>query len=137
MVRVCAWCRRFLGLKRPLDRWDMTHSICGWCEPRLTAPRPLSATEPPPTRILIVSGDPMGLDAAGQLIARAGDSVLVIADRRHSDRRERRRTSPRDERRRVDRRARPPASWDRGYVIIEPDFDQEIAQVVLGATAGL
>jgi hypothetical protein len=79
----------------------------------------------------------MGLDAAGQLIARAGDSVLVIADRRHSDRRDRRSRFSRDERRRADRRGRPPASWDRGYVIIEPDSDQEIAQVVLGATAGL
>jgi hypothetical protein len=115
----------------------MTHSICGSCESRLTAPRLPSTIEPSPTRILIVSGDPMGLDAAGQLIARAGDSVLVIADRRQSDRRARRRTVPRDERRRVDRRARPPASWARGYVIIEPSSDQEISQVVLGAEAGL
>jgi hypothetical protein len=137
MVRVCAWCRRFLGLKRPLDRWDLTHSICGPCEDRLTAPRLPSAIEPPPTRILIVSKDPMGLDAAGQLIARAGHSVLVIADRRHSDRRSRRATATRDERRRVDRRARPPASWERGYVIIEPVSDQEISQLVLGAEAGL
>jgi hypothetical protein len=137
MVRVCAWCRRFLGLKRPLDRWDLTHSICGSCEGRLTAPRLPSTIEPPPTRILIVSKDPMGLDAAGQLIARAGHSVLVIADRRHSDRRSRRATAPRDERRRVDRRARPPASWERGYVIIEPVSDQEISQLVLGAEAGL
>lgn len=129
VVRVCAWCRRFLGLKRPLDRWDMIHSICALCEPRLTAPRPPSVTEPPPTRILIVSADPMGLDAAGQLIARAGDSVLTIADRRHSDRRDRRSRFSGDERRRADRRAPPPATWDRGYVLIESDSEQEVARL--------
>jgi hypothetical protein len=79
----------------------------------------------------------MGLDAAGQLIARAGHSVLVIADRRHSDRRSRRVAFSLDERRRAGRRAPPPASWDRGYVIIEPVSDQEISQVVLGSAAGL
>jgi hypothetical protein len=110
----------------------MTHSICRLCEPRLTASVPSSVTEPPPTLILIVSADPMGLEAAGQLIARAGRSVLVIADRRQSDRRDRRSRLSGDERRRADRRARPPASWDRGYIIIEPDGDRETAQVVLG-----
>ncbi len=133
MLRVCAWCRLFLGLKRPLDRWEMTHGICRECEARFnTPPGPfLMATAP---RILIVARDPIALEAAGELVARAGHSVRVLADRRQGDRR-RRQLPVAVDRRRGDRRAAPPESWARGYLVIDPAADPEIAALAVGSAA--
>jgi hypothetical protein len=127
VVRVCGWCGLFLGLKRPVDRWELTHGICRSCECKLdTALRPSPTVATP--RMLVVSRDPIGLEAAGKLIARVGHSILVVADRRHSDRRWRRVRVP-AEQRRADRRAAPPASWTDGYVLVEPVADPELAEL--------
>lgn len=32
MLRVCAWCKCFLGQKEPLEDRTVTHSICDWCK---------------------------------------------------------------------------------------------------------
>ena len=32
MIRVCAWCKRVLGFKEPLDNSGTTHGICEQCE---------------------------------------------------------------------------------------------------------
>jgi len=34
MVKVCAWCQRFMGLKEPLEEPVVTHGICGICSLR-------------------------------------------------------------------------------------------------------
>ena len=31
MIRVCAWCKRVLGFKEPLDNPGLTHGICEQC----------------------------------------------------------------------------------------------------------
>jgi len=31
MKRVCAWCGKFLGEKKPLEDKSVTHSICNKC----------------------------------------------------------------------------------------------------------
>jgi hypothetical protein len=31
MIRVCAWCELFLGVKPPFQKWEITHSICRPC----------------------------------------------------------------------------------------------------------
>jgi hypothetical protein len=86
--------------------------------------------------MLVVSRDPIGLEAAGSLIARAGHSMLVVADRRRSDRRWRR-VPVLFDRRRGERRAPPPDSWRDGYVLIEPIAYPETADLVLGSLAVL
>jgi hypothetical protein len=132
VVRVCAWCQLFLGLKRPLDRWELTHGVCRSCESRLMtvvcAPPTGASARTLPAGTLIVSRDPIGLEAAGELIARAGHTMHVVADRRQSDRRGKQGLVLFN-RRRADRRASPPASWTRGYVLIEPSVDPEIANL--------
>jgi hypothetical protein len=35
MVLVCAWCSRFLGMKEPLERVELSHGICHICSVRL------------------------------------------------------------------------------------------------------
>ena len=35
MVLVCAWCSRFLGMKDPLERIELSHGICHICSVRL------------------------------------------------------------------------------------------------------
>ena len=129
MVRVCAWCRLFLGLKRPVDRWVVTHGICPRCQSRLGAGG-VPPTADPPSGLLVVSGDPMGMEAAARLIGRSGDPVMCVADRRRSERR-RRQIPVAVERRRAARRTPTPASWADGYVLVESAQDREIAALGL------
>jgi hypothetical protein len=131
MVRVCAWCRVFLGLKRPLDRWVVTHGMCPKCQTRWSSDS--SFDSDPPARLLVVSRDPIGLEAAGQLIAQAGQPMILLADRRRAYRDRRHRTVPVSlDRRRTDRRALPPATWADGYVYLEPALTAEMVSIVLG-----
>jgi len=32
MIRVCAWCQKYLGEKEPLEDKSITHTICGACK---------------------------------------------------------------------------------------------------------
>jgi hypothetical protein len=128
MVRVCAWCCLFIGLKQPVQRWTVTHGICASCRERFPAgPSGITAA----TETMIVSQDPLGIEAASELIGRAAYRVALLADRRRGDRR-RRPVTVAVERRRSDRRAVPPASWTRGYVVIESATDPELAALTLG-----
>jgi hypothetical protein len=58
--------------------------------------------------------------------------MIVLVDRRRSDRR--RRSIPVSvDRRRADRRAAPPASWAHGYVFVQPTPNpEESAALILG-----
>jgi hypothetical protein len=128
VVRVCAWCRLFLGLKGPLQRWTVTHGICPACRDRFGA-GPFEPARAAGT--LVVSEDPLGVEAAGELIGRAAHPTVVLADRRRGDRR-RAAVQVSLERRRGDRRAPPPASWARGYFFVESATDPELADLILG-----
>jgi hypothetical protein len=128
VVRVCAWCCRFIGLKRPLQRWTVTHGICASCQERF----PLGPSGvPTATGMLIVSQDPLGIEAASELIGRAAYPMVLLADRRHAGRRHKR-VPVTVERRRGDRRAAPPESWAKGYVVVDAAIDQELAALTLG-----
>jgi hypothetical protein len=128
MVRVCAWCCLFIGLKRPVQRWTVTHGICASCRDRFPAgPSGITAA----TEMIIVSQDPLGIEAASELIGRAAYPVALVADRRRGDRR-RRQVTVAVERRQGARRAVPPASWTRGYVVVESAIDSELAALTLG-----
>jgi hypothetical protein len=128
VVRVCAWCHLFLGLKPPLQRWTVTHGICPACRDRFSAgpgePARAAGT-------LVVSEDPLGVEAAGELIGRAAYPTVLLADRRRSDRR-RAAVPVSVERRRGDRRAAPPPSWARGYAFVESATDPDLAGLILG-----
>ena len=126
MVRVCAWCRLFLGLKRPLAKWEMTHGVCQTCVDQLTAGRDGGVSAVSRT-VLVVSRDPIGLKAAGKVIGGAGYPMALVADRRLSERRARNIPVALDRRRGGDRRASPPATWTHGYVLIESSVEPEIA----------
>jgi hypothetical protein len=81
--------------------------------------------------MLVISEDPLGIQAASELIGRAAFPMVLFADRRRADRREKR-VPVAVERRRGDRRAAPPASWARGYVVVESTIDRELAALTLG-----
>jgi hypothetical protein len=81
--------------------------------------------------MLIVSQDPLGFEAASELIGRAWYPMVLLADRRRADRRQSR-VPAAVERRRGDRRAAPPASWTHGYVVVDPATDLEVAALALG-----
>src|SRR5262249_18119676 len=116
MVRVCAWCCLLLGLKRPVDRWYVTYGICPSCQAYWrTAPRRPAMDDA--TRLLARAGVALGSGAAGQLVGHPGRSMVVIMDRRASERRRRQISVSRD-RRQADRRRPAPASWADGYVFI-------------------
>ena len=128
MVRVCAWCHLFLGLKPPLQRWTVTHGICPACRDRF-GEGPCEPAHAAGT--LVVAEDPLGAEAAGELIGRAAHPTVVVADRRRGERR-RANVPVATERRRGDRRAAPPASWARGYAFVESAPDPELAGLILG-----
>jgi hypothetical protein len=81
--------------------------------------------------MLVVSEDPLGVEAASELIGRAGNPMVLLADRRRADRRQKR-VPFAEERRRGDRRAVPPASWAQGYVVVDSATDLELAALTLG-----
>lgn len=35
MIRQCAWCRRVIGLKTPIENMAVTHGICARCSREL------------------------------------------------------------------------------------------------------
>jgi hypothetical protein len=81
--------------------------------------------------MLIVAQDPLGVEAASELIGRAAYPMVLLTDRRRGDRRRKRRQVT-VERRRGDRRAVPPASWAQGYVAVDAETDLELAALTLG-----
>ena len=43
MILICAWCKKNLGEKEPLDNLDVTHGICKPCADKLKAEFGMSA----------------------------------------------------------------------------------------------
>jgi hypothetical protein len=133
VVRVCAWCCRFLGLKRPVQRWTVTHGICPSCAERVARRAP--GTAPSTAQVLVVSRDPLGVEAASALLGRATSPMSLLIDRRRTDRRRKHRPTPTD-RRGDDRRAPPPASWADGYLVVEStaslEIERELTALALG-----
>jgi hypothetical protein len=109
MIRVCAWCRLFLGLTPPHGKWDLTHTICPPCRSRLrqeVAP----ALDSSAVRTLIVSPHGFALDSRTALELAGSDlPTLVLVDRRRSERCGV-----------EDRRASAPTSWRRGFIWRNP-----------------
>jgi hypothetical protein len=102
VVIVCAWCRRVLEQKPPLNLIEISHGICPPCMD--------SALRNTPRRrarsVIVVLGDDYEL--YGHLLAAFAPipDILVLLDRRRSDRR-RFGNDVAVERRNSDRRARP------------------------------
>ena len=120
MIRVCAWCRLFLGLKAPYGTWELTHTICSPCgRSRLGREAP-PAYDASAMRTLIVAQSGYALDAKTALeLAGSSPPTLVLVDRRRTERR-RVATAIWPDRRRDDRRTSPPASWRRGFMMRWP-----------------
>jgi hypothetical protein len=119
MIRVCAWCRLFLGLSPPYGNWDVTHTICLSCRSRLGQESP-PAHDWSAMRTLILAREGYALDARTALeLAGSGPPTLVLVDRRRTERR-RVATAVRPDHRLDDRRMSPPASWRRGFMLRWP-----------------
>src|SRR5215510_10405950 len=83
MIRVCAWCRIFLGVKPPFSRWVVTHGICGLCQTMLGRSAADLPSRPRPRNILILSRQAPPVTAHLSLPGRAYlEPVLVLWDRR-------------------------------------------------------
>ena len=90
MVKVCAWCERFLGIKEPVENPTLTHGICHPCFARQTWDE---------TPVLVVSPDRQHLAPALTEMLRGVPEIKVIVDRRRVDT---------DVRKGGERRQRPP-----------------------------
>ena len=79
MVRVCAWCERYLGVKDS-ETISVTHGICAPCLTR-------QEWADPPT--LIVSREREGLLQLFRTLLRGAPEIEIIVDRRVAQRRRR------------------------------------------------
>ena len=97
MVRVCAWCQRYLGIKHP-HQGGISHGICRPCSARQ------HWKEAP---VLVVSPEMKHVIPVLEELLRGKPEILVMLERRNGDRRngdERRKArrvedSPRNDRR--------------------------------------
>jgi hypothetical protein len=78
MVRVCAWCQKFLGLKEPLSQVDVSHGICASCSAR-------QQVEDFP--ILVVSRSRADTLPILQDLLGSAPEIKIVVDRRHNERR--------------------------------------------------
>jgi hypothetical protein len=83
VIRICGWCRLFLGVKLPFSTWAVTHGICGPCRDRLGD---RVGTPPPrrtPRNLLILARHAPPLTAHLALPVPAyWEPTLVLWDRR-------------------------------------------------------
>jgi len=56
VIRVCAWCSVFLGVKAPLQDWRVTHGICERCRAHVESGHQM--VPPPPGALLILAHRP-------------------------------------------------------------------------------
>ena len=75
MVKVCAWCERFLGIKEPVENPTVTHGICQPCFARQTW------DEQP---VLVISPDQQHLAPTLSEMLRGLPEIKVIVDRRRA-----------------------------------------------------
>jgi len=106
MVKVCAWCEKYMGSQEPLHNPDVSHGICDECVERESlggAP------------VLVVSPDRSSAIPMLQTLLRGAPEIAIVVDRRAE---ERRRTNGKgnghgypigwvSDRRATDRRRRP------------------------------
>ena len=77
MVRVCAWCERYLGVKDS-ETISVTHGICAPC---------LTRQEWADAPTLIVSRERQGLLQLFRSLLRGAPEIQIIVDRRVAQRR--------------------------------------------------
>jgi hypothetical protein len=98
MVRVCAWCERYLGVKDS-EGISITHGICAPC---------LTRQEWPEAPTLVLSRERESLLPVFRSLLRGAPEIQIIVDRRLAQRRRREDTPvpPGGNRRGPDRRRR-------------------------------
>jgi hypothetical protein len=79
MVRVCAWCERYLGVKDS-ETISVTHGICAPC---------LTRQEWPDAPTLVVSRERAPLIQLFRSLLRGAPEIQIIVDRRVAQRRRR------------------------------------------------
>lgn len=89
IIRVCAWCALFMGVKLPLERWEMTHGICRPCCLRgdVWVSPPSVRGQPRSLLILPRRVPPVSAHLAIPALAYL-EPTTVIWDRRYGDRRQ-------------------------------------------------
>ena len=95
MVTVCAWCRRFLGVKQPREEVVISHGMCEACMNR-------HRWKEAPT--LVVSRCHEGLVPVLRDLLQGTPEIRMVVDRRGSERRGEPVQDPNRERREGDRR---------------------------------
>jgi hypothetical protein len=78
MVKVCAWCEKYMGSREPLHNPGVSHGICDECVERETlggAP------------VLVVSRDRSGAIPMLQTLLRGAPEIAIVVDRRSEERR--------------------------------------------------
>ena len=78
MVKVCAWCEKYMGSQEPLHNPDVSHGICDECVERESlggAP------------VLVVSPDRSSAIPMLQTLLRGAPEIAIVVDRRSDERR--------------------------------------------------
>ena len=78
MVCICAWCERYLGVKEPLQSFEVSHGICSVCRAR-------QELERPPT--LVISKTRADALPVLEGLLKGTPAIPVVVDRRAGDRR--------------------------------------------------
>ena len=77
MVRVCAWCHRYLGVKHP-HQGGISHGICAPCAARQRWKE---------TPVLVVSPELQHVVPVLQELLRGEPEIRIVLERRNGDRR--------------------------------------------------
>jgi hypothetical protein len=78
MVKVCAWCEKYMGSQEPLHNPDVSHGICDECVERESlggAP------------VLVVRRDRSSAIPMLQTLLRGAPEIAIVVDRRAEERR--------------------------------------------------
>ena len=78
MVCICAWCEKYLGVKEPLETFEVSHGICPVCRAR-------QELERPPT--LVISKTRADALPVLEGLLKGTPAIPVVVDRRTYDRR--------------------------------------------------
>jgi hypothetical protein len=88
VIRVCAWCNRFQGLRPPYGRPEITHGLCATCEAMVRGGRAATADAARAHYVVVIDRDrPDLLSKLTRWVAPWTDQVTVVADRRVCERR--------------------------------------------------
>lgn len=113
MIRVCAWCGLFIGVKSPFHAWEVTHGICAPCRARLEGVG-VAEPLPPPRALLILSHRAPPGDGPLTLPPEVyATPTAVLWDRRMAE------VATRAEYRGEDRRA-PGSELTQGWMLVRP-----------------